>query len=499
MTPIPSDDELDVAADLPEPELLIPVPGPHESLEDAAVVATWFDALGNIAGIELPHDLLALWVYPDEGGARLIGPAALAADDVRVPLPSPRLPRPQVRLQEELLEDAGYGSALCRPVRLGRRDVGLVLIGAFAPRAYDAGSAARLEALARHVAPTLARLANPARPFDAAREERQALERLGRATAMAHTPRAFAREVGVALGHLFPLERLELLISGASPDQSYRLDEHDEGALWSRASLIVPREILDPAAAVGDDPAITVPDATGDTRWRAWAADGVRSVLAARLVVAERVVGHLLAAAPEPGIYDEQDARLLARLAPWIAARVEAFVHSHQGRVLRAQLGSSNAVPNQLRRMATILATSAETGPALRDYMAEATALLPFHRVRFAVRLDSDRMITLVPGEARHLGDLPASAIGTGLVGRVMSGDAPHGVAGGGHEVELVFPLRVGGRVTGAMILTSSTPDAFTRGHLALAQQVADGVAPYIEHARVASMAERMLVARQAS
>jgi GAF domain-containing protein len=499
MTPILPDDDLGPSDVLPEPVLLVPVPGAHESLEDAAVLAAWFDALSNIVGIELQHDLLALWAYTDDGTARLVGPQALAADDVRVPLPAPRVASPLLRLQEELLLDAGYGSALCRPVRLGRRDVGLALIGAFAPDAYDTASVDRLEALARHIAPTIARIARPARPFDAAAEEARALERLGRATATARTPRAFAREVGHALGLLFPLERLEILITGASPDQGYRLDEHDEGALWSRPSLIVPREVLDPTAAIGDEPALTVTDASLDGRWRAWAADGVRSVLAARLVVAERVVGHLLAAAPEPGLYDEADARLLARLAPWIAARVEAFVHSHQGRVLRAQLGAAHAVPTQLRRMATILGTTAEPGPALRDYMAEATALLPFHRVRFAVRMDQDRMAMLVPGEPRALGELPTTAIGSGIVGRVLAGDAPHGLSGGGLEVELVFPLRVSGRVTGAMILTTGTPDAFTRTHLALAQQVADGVAPYVEHARLASMAERMLVARQAS
>jgi GAF domain-containing protein len=57
-------------------------------------------------------------------------------------------------------------------------------------------------------------------------------------------------------------------------------------------------------------------------------------------------------------------------------------------------------------------------------------------------------------------------------------------VMGSGLEVELVFPLRVANAVTGAMIITTGTPGAFTKNHLALAQQVADGMGLFIEHVR---------------
>jgi GAF domain-containing protein len=152
--------------------------------------------------------------------------------------------------------------------------------------------------------------------------------------------------------------------------------------------------------------------------------------------------------------------------------------------VLRAQLGSANSVPVQLRRMATVLATSSDVGTALREYMSEATALLPFHRVRIALRVDDDRIVLLVPGETSSLASLPAAPVLPGVVAKVLAGEAPHAVMGSGLEVELVFPLRVTNAVTGAMIITTSTPGAFTKNHLALAQQVADGVGMYLELAR---------------
>ena len=67
------------------------------------------------------------------------------------------------------------------------------------------------------------------------------------------------------------------------------------------------------------------------------------------------------------------------------------------------------------------------------------------------------------------------------MITRVIAGEAAHGVMGGGNEIELVFPVRAGGVIGGALILTTGAPDAFTRLHLAMAQQVADGIAPWVE------------------
>jgi putative methionine-R-sulfoxide reductase with GAF domain len=480
MTQIPAPDALQPGPDgldgldgMP----VVPVPDRREALDDADVLAAWYDALvASVAG-ELPGDLLALWACPSAGGAVLVGPAALAADDLRVPVPAPRIPATQCRLLEEILRDARYGSALCLPVRAGRRDVGLLLAGAFRPDAYGARQREVARAVAAQIAPTLARLADPAAPADRHAEEARALARLGRAVGMVQAPRTFAQEAGAALAARLPLERLELLVAGNNPGQSYRLDEHDEGALWSRASLIVPREVLDPRALVRDVPAVLVEDAQADPRWRSWAADGVRSVIAARLVAGGRLQGHLLVATAMEGAYDADDAAFVAGVAPWIAARVEGLVEGMHLRAARAQLAASHAVPNQLRRMATVLATAERPSDALRDYFCEATAVLPFHRVRLVVPQGGDRVAMLVPGDPRAPSELPATPLGEGLVRRVLEGRMPHGAAQGADDVELVFPMHAGGRVVAAMILTTGTPAAFTRAHLALAQQVADTAA----------------------
>ena len=476
-------------------DLIVPVPGPEESLRESSVLTTWYEALSNVVGIEIPHDLLAIWHYPVSGGVALVGPAALAEDDLQVPVPAPRVSAPQLALLEEIVRDAGYGSVSCFAARSEREDVGLLLVASFGRGLHDEATRRRLAAVARRIAPTLGRLADPDRPDLEPAPETGVLDALAAVTRSAQTPRAFARGASVALDRLIPHERLDLFIPGASPEQSYRLSAHEDGALWSDSALIVPRDLLDPTAVFAGCDAVLLADAHDEAGWKGWAERDrqgvVRSALAARLVVGERVVGYLMLGGRAVGIYDEYDAELLGRLAPWIASRVEALVQGHQLKVIRAQLGSANAIPTQLRRMATILATVPDFSTALRDYMAEATALLPFHRVRLALRTDNpDRVVQLVPGEPRSLAEIPSIPVSNAIVSRVIAGEVPHGVMGGGMEIELVFPLRLGGSIGGALILATGAPDAFTRLHLAIAQQVADGIAPWIELLRRAAPAE---------
>ena len=481
-------------------EHVVPVPGPEESLRETSVLTTWYEALSNVVGVEIPHDLLAIWHFPVSGGAALVGPAALAEDELRVPLPSPRIGAPQLALLESVIRDAGYGSVSCFACRTERDDVGLLLVASFAPNMHDSETRERLRAVARRIAPTLGRLADPDRPDVEPHPETRVIDALAAATRLAHTPRGFARGASAALDRLIPHERLDIFVPGASPEQVYRLSAHEEGGLWSDSSLIVPRDLLDPSAAFAGRDTVLLADALVEAGWTGWAESdrhgAVRSALGARLVVAERVVGYLLLGGDAVGVYDAHDAELLGRLAPWIASRVEALVQTSQLKIIRAQLGSSNAIPTQLRRMATILASVPDFSTALREYMAEATALLPFHRVRLALRTEQpDRVMLLVPGDHRHIGEITSTPVSHAMVSKVISGEVPHGVMGGGAEIELVFPLRAGGVISGALILPTGEPDAFTRLHLAMAQQVADGIAPWIELLRRGAPAE--VVSRQ--
>ena len=475
--------------------LLVPVPGPEENPREPSVMASWHSALSSVVGMELPHDLLAIWFYPVSGGAVLVGPTALVEDDLHVPLPAPRVGRPQLDLMEEIIRDAGYGSVVCRAVRTERDDIGLVLVASFAPDRYDDISRDTVAGIAQAIGPTLARMADPDGPDEPRGREARVLDGLREATRRAQSPTGYARGVSEALDRLIPHDRLDILIPGASRDQSYRLSGHAEGALWSDSTLVVPADLFDPVAILTEDRVYPVTDALMTIGWSGWAESmrqgALRSALGAPLIVGEKTVGYLLLGSAQVGVYDEHDAELVGRTLPAIAARVESLVQAHQLRILRTQLGSAHSVPNQLRRMATVMATCTEPSAALREYVSEATALLPFHRVRFALRTLDPRLVTmLVPGDQRPVESLPQVPVSHASVASVISGEVAHAVVGTGLEVELVFPLRLNARVTGAMILSTSTPDAFTRVHLALAQQVADMIAPWIALQRVGGDSE---------
>ncbi|HJR17835.1 MAG TPA: hypothetical protein VJ808_13365, partial [Gemmatimonadales bacterium] len=104
-------------------EPLVPILRVETGQTDSAALATWQQALSNTVSVEVPHDLMGLWLYPSQGGVALLGPAELAADDLAVPIPSPHFRPEQLLEVEKTVMEAGYGSATCLPVRFGKRDV----------------------------------------------------------------------------------------------------------------------------------------------------------------------------------------------------------------------------------------------------------------------------------------------------------------------------------------------------------------------------------------
>jgi len=58
---------------------------------DPVALATWHEALSNTVAVEVPHDLMGLWLYPAHGGVVLLAPSELAQDDLIVPVPAPQL------------------------------------------------------------------------------------------------------------------------------------------------------------------------------------------------------------------------------------------------------------------------------------------------------------------------------------------------------------------------------------------------------------------------
>src|SRR3954467_15208664 len=88
-------------------EPLVPILRVEDDQLDAITLATWHEALSNTVAVEVPHDLMGLWLYPSQGGEVLIGPAALAQDDLVVPVPPPYLHPEQLSLREEIVTAAG--------------------------------------------------------------------------------------------------------------------------------------------------------------------------------------------------------------------------------------------------------------------------------------------------------------------------------------------------------------------------------------------------------
>src|SRR5712692_8767191 len=104
------------AAFLPVPaELLVPLLRTEGGAPDPVAIATWYLALGSA------------------GGVVLVGPQALAADRIGVPLPNPQLLQDDLFSLEQILRRAKYSSALAVPVRHDGRDVGVMLFGSFGP------------------------------------------------------------------------------------------------------------------------------------------------------------------------------------------------------------------------------------------------------------------------------------------------------------------------------------------------------------------------------
>src|SRR5687768_18314613 len=100
-------------------EPLVPILRATDAQVDPVALTTWHAALSNTVAVEVPHDLMGLWLYPAQGGVILLGPPELAADELVLPLPAPYLKPEQLSLVEEIVRDAGYRSVTCLPIRFG--------------------------------------------------------------------------------------------------------------------------------------------------------------------------------------------------------------------------------------------------------------------------------------------------------------------------------------------------------------------------------------------
>ena len=458
---------------------------------DDVVLETWREALSGVLGGELPHSLFALWIYDDAGEATLVGPAALAEDGLTLPRAAPRVPTSELERLEDIVRRAGYASVVVRGAQLDDRDTGLVLMADFERGRYDGSRIEFLERALAAIAPTLARVARlkAGKTGETGGSDVPGwlVAELGAAVRDVGTPKAFAARLSEALKGWIPHERLELIVNDPVHEDFYRLGAHDHGTLWSDPALVVPADDFEGAALAGSSGRFVAADTEVEGQRPAWPRSGsrTRSVAGTELPGGDRVIGWLLVGSEPPSLYSADDAVRLAAVAPLVAARVETFLLAFQAQVLRSHVAVLRSVPASLARAAELLATTAQLGVATRLVAREAQALIPSSRLELALRTGhEDEAVILEPGEARPLAELqPIATSGTGL-GRVLSGELPTAFESGTRDraaASIVVPLRVAGRITGALVLHG---DGLNRADAALAQQLADVLAPHLELGR---------------
>ncbi|MEP7226487.1 MAG: GAF domain-containing protein [Gemmatimonadales bacterium] len=488
-------------------EPLVPILQAGEGQVDPAALATWHQALSNTTAIEVPHDLMGLWLYPSQGGIVLLGPEELAEDDLAVPLPSPHLKPEQLALVEGIVQNAGYASATCLPIRFGKRDVALLLVADLQPGRYGPAERVLLQCIAQRIAPMLGRIARQWTPTEGSTSRQQEriaglLEAVAHANGDGGTPQRFLAGVTRALAPLLPHDHVELLVPDPTGDQYLRLGDHAGGQLWSDPSLIISREHLDIAGIFDSQPKLLVSDTYEDARWprgflTASESNGadVRSIVGARMGLGGASVAYLLVGSIGPELYGGDDLELLVLLAGLIAPQVAGFIGRAElpraGPIPVAQPPARDPAAESFFRIASLLATTSDPATATRLIAEQGAGLFPFDRLTFAIRLaEGDRVILLEPGERRALPDLPRVHVTGTALARVLQSEVGHAFGQTRGENRLIVPLRVAGKVHGALVFSAPVPCGLAEAHLDSAQRLADIVAAHLELIRRGAAAE---------
>ena len=490
MTPegqvIPADDPLSSSGS----DLLVPILRAEEGKVDPVALATWHEALSNTLAVEVPHDLMGLWLYPSQGGSVLLGPAELAEDDLVVPTPAPYLKPEQLSSMEQVVVHAGYQSAICLPIGFGKRDVGLLLVADLQPGRYGPIERVVLQCVAQRVGPMLGRIARqwtPASGETSRQQERIAglLEAVAHANREGSTPQNFIAAVSSGLAPLLPHEHMELLIEDESGQQYFRLGEHPGGALWVDPSLVISRDHLDLTAIFGQPNSLLVADSYEDARWpRGFltAAEppgaDIRAVVGARLSLRGTSPAYLMVGSIGPDLYNDEDVELLVLLGGLILPQITEFLRIPDPAVPVSEPVPQAGPAELLLQIAGALGTMNEAASATRLMASEGTRLLPFDKMTVALKLSqSDRVAALLPGERRAT---LMPAVETTLAD-VLSGGLPYAVGVASGQSRLVVPMREAGRVLGALIFTAAITSAWDARHVEAAQSLADLAASHID------------------
>jgi hypothetical protein len=189
-------------------------------------------------------------------------------------------------------------------------------------------------------------------------------------------------------------------------------------------------------------------------------------------------------------LYEAEDVELLVLLAGLITPQIGGFLRPEEQLPPPppppAKPAERDAHAELLFRIAGLLATTSDPAVATQLIAAEARGVLPFDRLAFALRVSKgDGVVLLEPGERRALPDLPLISVAGTALARVLQGELPCAFGQARGESRMIVPLRVAGRVHGALIFGAKSPHLLTEHHVLPALHLADVVAAHLELLRL--------------
>lgn len=469
---------------------LVPILPLQEGPPDAVSVSAWHLALSNLVGLDLPHDLLGLWLFPDRGGVILLAPTELAQDHLEIAAPDPHLSQHHLFELEERIRRAGYRSVVAVPVRGSSRDQGLVLFAALESGRYGVTEAVRLHAIVKQLQPGFAALA-AAPPVSAGASRtpdltpQNAAEQVAIACAEGRSGAEVLRLVSGVLQAIVPHERIEVAVPGSAHGVWALLSGLPEGRRWGESTAAVSQAVAGLVSQAEDDGSLLVEDLREGPGlvWPSYrelrAVQRMRAVAGVRLHVAGSEDAWLFLGGPASGMFRQPDREVLHAIAPVVALRVQALRTQLDADVTRAQAQAVSAAQARATRIAAALAGTANWGEAVSQVARDVRESLGYREVRFALRLGEDRFVRIEAGDLRPISTLTTEPLESTDLATVLSGLAAFLVHGEG-GADLAVPLRVAGRVVGALELLGGAPGA--TGHpVTAAQLVADLLAPHLE------------------
>jgi hypothetical protein len=458
-------------------------------------IATWHLALSDAVGAELPHDLLALWLFPEAGGVVLLGPAALAEDAVEVERPDPELSQEQLLALEERFRRAGYASVIAAPIRDRERDLGLMLLAALAAGQYGPIQAVRLYDLLRHLTDPFRQLATRAPAsaeglrVEAGADLESVLRAIARAGAGAGTAGDFLTRLSGALHGALPHDEVAILVplpgsvhwewfGLGPPRRRWAADSGRDSRIPGLAAL---RDRL------RQHPVLVVPDLDQARDGLLWPyppqrrdRPKIRSLLAAVLPFAGTTAGYLVLGSAARDCYRPGDDDRLAACAVSIGPMVAALCATEEAEMLRRTVAALEGPGGALARVVRRLATLPHFGEATQEIARILVEVTGATRCAFVLRLGATEGVRLESGDLRPLLDLPLIPLDAARFGPVVRGETAVLMLPDGEEETLVVPLRLAGRPFGALLLTGPAGGRLAGVTLA-AQQLADAIAPHLE------------------